>query len=240
MCLIHKKIYSRKVIALATSEDLPEIPRILIFLFWSTLLHLSLFFVMSELLHDAVPASRTVLQIRLATKAPSAQRVEFPDLWKDALRDLESSLQDWTDIPSVVPKMADSHVEQEQSRLDPAVIDTPVVNTDYYYKSSELDEQPSPVAPVTPEYPVLAKAQGIEGDAKLLILIDEDGTIHHIEVLESRPPNVFGNAAMAAFRSMIFKPGKKGLMPVKSRMVIKVDFKVEAGQGDGFTAAPLP
>lgn len=70
--------------------------------------------------------------------------------------------------------------------------------------------------------------QDIAGYAVLLILLDEQGQVHHIDVLESSPLDAFGDAAMKAFRAAPFSPGRKGLMPVKSQMMIRVDFLAAA------------
>ncbi len=205
------------------SPALPELPGIFVFLFWSALLHLTLLLVLNELIDGSRPAKYTILQVRLAPVVAPGKPSPTPDLYAGAIRDMESGMKAWTNItPANDPGQAKPF--QNRRSAESAALS---IDADYYYKSSELDEQPTPLKPVVPVYPDLAKARGVEGYAKLLLLIDEQGEVRHIDVLESNPPDVFGDAAMDAFRSMMFKPGQRASFPVKSRMVIKIEFKME-------------
>ncbi|MEF8714034.1 MAG: energy transducer TonB [Accumulibacter sp.] len=95
---------------------------------------------------------------------------------------------------------------------------------EYFFKSSELDEQPYPLISVLPAYPPHAQVHNLEGWVRLLLLIDAGGRLRHLEVLEASPPGIFEESARAAFRITPFSPGRRGGEAVNCRMIIKIDF----------------
>lgn len=113
--------------------------------------------------------------------------------------------------------------------VEPPPVTVPV--EEIYYKSSELDVQPHPLAQVDLVYTPEQIIQGMRGWVKLLLLLDEAGRVRHVEVLESDPPSVFEDGALAAFRATPFAPGQIGGEPVKSRLVVKIDFSL-VGSGN--------
>ncbi|ACV35535.1 energy transducer TonB [Accumulibacter sp.] len=117
---------------------------------------------------------------------------------------------------------ADSQLASDTPDTSPA-IELPI--DELYFRSSDLDQQPYPLTSVAPSYPPHALLNEIEGWVRLLLMIDETGQIRHLEVLEGSPPGEFEDAALAAFRFAPFSPGRRGGEAVKSRMIIKVEFK---------------
>lgn len=108
----------------------------------------------------------------------------------------------------------------------------PLPIEEWFFKSSELDEQPYPLISVVPAYPAYAQAHDLEGWVRLLLLIDESGRLRHLEVLEaSSPPGIFEESALAAFRITPFSPGRRGGEAVKSRMIIRIDFNITGIEG---------
>lgn len=102
---------------------------------------------------------------------------------------------------------------------------------EYFFKSSELDEQPYPLISVVPAYPPHAQVHNIEGWVRLLLLIDESGQLRHLEILEANPPGIFEESARAAFRITPFSPGQRGGEAVKCRMIVKIDFTLTGIEG---------
>lgn len=210
----------------ANYSELPELPGIALFLVASALLHLILIFVLDGMRDVSMPGKYTILQVRLTPKVEPPPQLLLPDLYEDSIRAMRSNLNQWTSV--ALDKTSRLASTGKQFLPDAPDGVSASKNIDYYHEASELDEQPAPLWPVTPIYPSVALENGVEGYAKLLVLIDEDGKVRDIEMLESSPPDVFGDAAIDAFRAMTFKPGQMGFFPVKSRMVIQVDFKVGA------------
>jgi TonB family protein len=98
------------------------------------------------------------------------------------------------------------------------------VDPQRYYEAWELDEIPSPLQTITPEFPIRAKEIGVTGTVKLELLIDEDGNVLAVNVIEAMPKTLFDQAAIEAFSRQTFQPGKIKSTPVKSRMVTVVVF----------------
>lgn len=57
-------------------------------------------------------------------------------------------------------------------------------------------------------YPPAAKKKGIKGYVVLSVLVDTDGAVRQVQVLESNPSGVFDDAALQGVRSWQFEPAK--------------------------------
>lgn len=59
-----------------------------------------------------------------------------------------------------------------------------------------------------PGYPPLARKRGVEGYVKLFFVINTEGRVEQVQILEAQPEGVFEDAAMAAIRKQRFEPAK--------------------------------
>lgn len=84
-------------------------------------------------------------------------------------------------------------------------------------------EPPRPRRRGPPEYPRKAREQGLEGFVALHILVDDQGRVAEVCVLEASPPGVFDAAAVLAARRWTFAPGRSGGAPVEAwvRQVVR-------------------
>lgn len=71
-----------------------------------------------------------------------------------------------------------------------------------------VDVMPQPKVKSHFVYPKSAKKRGIEGYVVLSVLIDVDGTVDKIQVLESSPQGVFDDSAIAGIRTWRFSPAQ--------------------------------
>lgn len=92
-----------------------------------------------------------------------------------------------------------------------------------YYLASELDRNPAPLQPVEPESP--AEAGAAEGTVVLRVLIDERGVVDDATVVRAQPQDVFERSAISAFSRTRFSPGILYGVPVKSQMLVEVQFR---------------
>ncbi len=90
----------------------------------------------------------------------------------------------------------------------------------HYFRSHELYLTPSPRSPIAPPYPAEAKNQ--KGRVVLLLLINADGELDHVSIVESSPVGVFDNSAVAAFKSAKFSPGIRDNQAVPSQQTIEI------------------
>jgi TonB family protein len=93
-------------------------------------------------------------------------------------------------------------------------------------QSSRAVSDPELVEFVRGEYPAEAKAEGLEGTVGLVIVIDAEGHVTNVEVLEAAGHG-FDEAAVAAARRFVFKPAHRGDHPVASKIVYRYRFTLE-------------
>jgi hypothetical protein len=97
-----------------------------------------------------------------------------------------------------------------------------------YFRGSQLTVRPKPAEYIAIPFPSDVPREGT-WQTSLAIFIDEDGTVARIEIVGSRLPKPFEDGAIAAFGRARYLPGRIGDAPVKSRMLVTVDFANEAG-----------
>jgi len=96
-----------------------------------------------------------------------------------------------------------------------------------YYSAREVDVFPRVLQDILPDYPPEADRRRLSGTVRLQIKIEADGRISDIEVVESSPPGVFDESALAAFRAARFSPAQKNGLPVRARVLIEVKYDFE-------------
>mgnify|MGYP000503876593 CR=1 FL=1 len=97
---------------------------------------------------------------------------------------------------------------------------------DVVMTADTVDERPKPQQQRAPEYPSSARRKGVEGRVVLNLLIDEDGNVAKAKVVESQPPGVFDEAALAAARSWRFSPARYQGQAVKTWARQPVPFRL--------------
>jgi len=90
-----------------------------------------------------------------------------------------------------------------------------------------VDEAPQPIKRGAMEYPKAAKKAGIKGYVVLNILIDKDGNVEKVKVLESQPQGIFDEAASEGVKLWKFKPAsyKGEAVKVWAKQKIRFDFQ---------------
>ncbi|HWH48568.1 MAG TPA: TonB family protein [Burkholderiales bacterium] len=93
-----------------------------------------------------------------------------------------------------------------------------------HYPVKDLDVYPQLLNRLEPDYPPIALAAGIAGSVTLLILIDEFGRVTDASVVEASPPDMFEESARRAVAANAYAPAQKNGHPVRSRILVKVDY----------------
>jgi len=89
-------------------------------------------------------------------------------------------------------------------------------------------DPPEPINPKVPEYPIeYFNKPFLEGIVVLEALVSERGIIDSVKVLKSNLPNVFDEAAIAGIKSWKFQPGRSGVKPVASWVIIPIEFALD-------------
>lgn len=77
----------------------------------------------------------------------------------------------------------------------------------FVFEAYELDQAPQPIVRVPPVYPYKAREQGIEGAVQVKLLVNADGTVGQIFILDARPAGLFEDAVMKSVPQWKFNPG---------------------------------
>ncbi len=88
-----------------------------------------------------------------------------------------------------------------------------------------VDIPPKPIARGSFKYPPTAKRNGVKGYVVLSVLVETDGSVNQVQVLESSPSGIFDAAALQGIRAWQFEPAKyKGdIVRVWAKQKIRFD-----------------
>jgi len=98
----------------------------------------------------------------------------------------------------------------------------------HYFPSKEVDVPAQAINDVMLHYPLAAFRQGIAGEVKLRVFINEKGTVDDATVTDAEPKRTFDDAAIAAARQLLYTPAMKDGLAVKSIKAIAIVFDPSA------------
>ena len=84
---------------------------------------------------------------------------------------------------------------------------------------------------VPPVYPEAARESGVEGTVVLHTVIDRQGSVMAVNVVESLSKGV-SDAAAEAVRRWKFEPVQIDGQPALARFLLEVEFELESAEGD--------
>ena len=91
----------------------------------------------------------------------------------------------------------------------------------------EIDSPLTPLVKIPPMYPIRAKRMNIEGWVTVSFLVNSNGTVSQIEILEAEPSDIFNNSVMKCVQKWKFKPGTVEGVPVNTRVETTIRFEME-------------
>jgi protein TonB len=99
---------------------------------------------------------------------------------------------------------------------------------EFVFEAYELDQPPQPVAKIPPVYPYKAREQGIEGAVQVKLLVNSDGTVGQVQILDARPKGLFEESVMNAVPKWKFNPGVIEGQPVTAWVVTTLRFTLDS------------
>ena len=93
-----------------------------------------------------------------------------------------------------------------------------------YYPARQLDVYPVLTTSLDLRYGGKAAASDVTGRVLLLVMIDHEGLVDDVSVVEAQPPGVFEDDARRAFLGARFRPGLKEGRAVKARVLVHVSY----------------
>ncbi len=94
------------------------------------------------------------------------------------------------------------------------------------YEISALNVLPKPIKRVSPVYPPELKAKRVEGEVRLVFIVQEDGSVEDVRVSRMTSP-AFVEAAIEAVKQWKFEPGMIDGRPVKTRVHLPLSFSLK-------------
>lgn len=92
------------------------------------------------------------------------------------------------------------------------------------FKNGHFVQPPALIHQVSPEYPIAAKAAHIEGVVVLRAIVDKEGKVKKVDVVQGHPLLV--DAAMEAVRQWRYKPATLGGNPIELETTINLTFNL--------------
>lgn len=104
---------------------------------------------------------------------------------------------------------------------------TPVLQKNMILTEDLVDVPPKVLAKVPPKYPAHAEIQQIQGYVELRLLVNAQGRVERVVVVQAQPPGVFQAAAVRAVLQWRFKPAVFQGRPTRVWARQRLNFKLE-------------
>lgn len=174
---------------------------------------------------------RSMTQSEFTPEAVTSTRIEFTRIRKDtesnSRREQEIIQQPRSEEMPQTPKM-----EIAMTDVDVGIPNfAPVVDLSAALKNAGIamgtESDVLPMLRIPPVYPRNAKLAKIQGFVKMEVVINPDGTVNDISVIEAKPPRMFDTAAVNAMKQWKFKPKLVNGVAVSQRAQQVIEFKLE-------------
>lgn len=209
--------------------------RLLVAIEISLVLHLAIIFGIQIGAVERSVMPRPAIEARIVTMPPAHQKPAPPQtqiLVKAIDRPVKSRVEDYR--PPVRPLPADAQKPEAEAlkpgmpaaAASPTMVHAPLPPDPTYYPASEVDEHPALIGAARPAYPEKAAAANVKGDVLVLFLLNENGTVDEVSVLEQNPPGyALDEAVIEWLQHAQFKPAMRRGRAVKMRVVYRVTFE---------------
>ena len=107
------------------------------------------------------------------------------------------------------------------------VVQEPVAEASGEAVATSFDVPPVPQEQPAPSYPEAAKAEGLQGNTLVEVILDTEGRVEQATLVKTSRHPALDEAALAAARSWTFTPAEKNGVPVRARIVIPFEFALE-------------
>lgn len=202
--------------------------RLLVMVELSLALHLAIIFGIQVGAVERGSLARPAIEARLMPAQDAPQQI----LVKAIDRPIQSRVEEYQPPAQAAPsESAKSPAEQHKPGLpeaaaSPALVDAPLPLDPTYYPAREVDDHPALVSRVRPAYPAKAVDADVKGDVLVLFMLNENGSVDEVSVLEENPPGYgFDVAVNEWLKQARFKPAMRKGRAVKSRVVYRVTFE---------------
>jgi len=114
--------------------------------------------------------------------------------------------------------------------LDPTLFGGVAPSGPMVFEAADLDRAPRAVVRRQPQYPYRARQRRVEGRVKVRFLVQTDGSVSRITILESEPEGTFDQAVIDAVSGWRFEAGRLAGEPVAAWIVTPILFDLDGGR----------
>lgn len=214
--------------------------------FWQKNFALAIGVVIASALHAGVLLyeSDPVQVVRIAEEVEEVEILDMPPLEpEDDIEIVEADSDEappefappmLMDLPSTVPvssmtiKFEPPPPEAPKSLgtiTIPSNRNTPSSGWGKLFELKDLDQRPTPITRIQPNYPFEMKRAGQNGNVTVGFIVDSTGTVRDAYVVDSSHRE-FEQAAIQAIQKWKFRPGKKGGRAVNTKMQQPIVFNI--------------
>jgi len=101
-----------------------------------------------------------------------------------------------------------------------------IPSTQDAFSAGDLDQPLTAVSRMQPVYPMSAKRRNIEGWVSVRFVVDEQGEVEDVTILDEKPPGVFDKAVIDCVSDWRFRPGTIGGVPVRTVAETTIRFEL--------------
>jgi len=95
------------------------------------------------------------------------------------------------------------------------------------YNQGEVDESPVVISSTKPFYPFRARMRNVTGEVEVKFLVNKNGNVGRIIILESNPKGTFDRSVIRSLSSWRFMPGKVQGKAVSTWVITTIKFRLE-------------
>ena len=199
-------------------------------------LNLALFALMPHLQHPAAAgptidqplASIDVIRIKRADSEVKRRDQKPPDppQPKQPPPTMERPLQARLTLPfEINPRLPSGPQSLALPQPDPSAFDATGLGD--AFAAGDLDSPLTVLVRVPPVYPLRAKHRGVQGWVRVRFVVNEQGGVDKVAIVESQPPGVFDRNVIRCVSGWRFKPGTIEGTPVRAWAETTIRFKLE-------------
>lgn len=181
-------------------------------------------------LYNAPPLQETVAPPQVKLEVPDVIKPSagMPIIVKDEEAQTEQTIQTQEEIKTeIAPPVAYGSGDGGEIKVDiSGAIENLPTDEPAMDAFVAVEQQPVIIARVKPEYPELARQAGIEGRVIVKALIDENGDVKKVSVLQG--DDIFRESAVSAMYQTKFKPAINANRPVKVWITIPFNFRLKS------------
>lgn len=91
----------------------------------------------------------------------------------------------------------------------------------------QLDKPLNTLSRIPPSYPLRARRRGIEGKVIVRFLVDEEGAVRQLSIVDADPPGTFEKSVLQCVAKWRYTPGTVESVPVRTWVETTISFKLE-------------